>query len=172
VLSEGKTSRLQKRLVFDKQIAQSVKAYQQSLGAQSVFAVEVVARPGVTTEQLLKEVDAVLDEVRAGKVTAEEVKRAVNRTETHMMAGLQRLGGFGGKADQLQRYNHYIGDPGWLAQDLGRYQKVTPEDLKKFTTETLAPQKRVIVHAVPPPPAASASATPAPAAAAPAKEAK
>jgi predicted Zn-dependent peptidase len=169
VLTEGKASRLQKRLVHEKQIAQSVAAYQQSLGAQSIFAVEAVARPGVTTADLLNEVDAVLDEVRAGKVTPEEVKRAANRLETKLTLGLQRLGGFGGKADQLQRYNHFLNDPGWLSNDLARYQKVNVEAITAFAKETLAPQKRVVVHAVPKP-AESAAATAAPAATA--KEAK
>jgi predicted Zn-dependent peptidase len=154
ILSEGHSSRLYKRLVHEKQLAQSADAHQQNLGAQSVFSVEVVARPGVTTEKLIQEVDAVLDEVRAGKVSADEVKRATNRMETKLLTGLQKLGGFGGKADQLQRYNHYLGDPGFLPKDVARYRKVTKDDVVRFAKEVLDPKRRVVVHAVPKPPAA------------------
>ncbi len=137
VLATGKASRLYKRLVLDKQLAQSVDASQQSIGAQSVFSIEVVARPGVSTDTLKKEVDAVLEEVRKNGVTPDEVNRARTRFDTQFLAGLQSIGGFGGKADVLQNYNHFIGEPSWVAQDLARYEAVTPEQVKRFATEQL-----------------------------------
>jgi zinc protease len=157
LLATGKASRLYKRLVLEKQIAQSVDASQQSLGAQSVFSIEVVARPGVSTDLLKKEVDAVLEEIRKGGVTQEEINRARTRYDTRMLAGLQSVGGFGGKADVLQNYNHFVGEPSYVAQDLARYQEVTPEKVKRFVTETLRPDARVVLHAVPAPQAAPAA---------------
>jgi len=67
-----------------------------------------------------------------------------------MLAGLQSIGGFGGKADVLQNYNHFVGEPSYVAQDLARYQQVTPEKVKQFATDTLRPNARVVLHAVPP----------------------
>ena len=43
------------------------------------------------------------------------------------MRGLQRLGGFGGVADPLNHYNHYVGTPDYLAQDITRHRDVTPD---------------------------------------------
>ncbi len=146
ILSYGKASRLHRRLVREKQIAQSVSAYQQSIGAQSVFTVEAVAAPGHTTEELLKEIDAVLAEVREKGVTQEEVTRARNRIETGFVAGLQSAAG---KADRLQAYNHYLAKPDWFAADLARYEAVTPEQVQTFAREYLKPDRRVVVHAVP-----------------------
>ncbi len=150
VLSDGKASRLYRRLVHEKQLAQSVSASQQSLGAQSVFAIQAVARPGVSTDTLKAEIDAVLQEVREQGVTQEEIDRARNRYETRTLSGLQSVGGFGGKADTLQGYNHFLGDPDFLAKDLDRYNHVTSDKVKAFATEVLAPDARVVVHAVPP----------------------
>ncbi|XXF78179.1 pitrilysin family protein [Myxococcaceae bacterium GXIMD 01537] len=157
ILSTGKSSRLYKRLVLDKQLAQSVDATQQSLGAQSVFTIEVVARPGVSTDTLKKEVDAVLEDIRKNGVTAEEIERARTRYDTRMLAGLQSIGGFGGKADVLQNYNHFVGEPSYVAQDLERYQQVTPQKVKQFANDTLRPDARVVLHAVPPARAPSAA---------------
>jgi zinc protease len=150
VLSDGKASRLYRRLVHEKQLAVSVSASQQSLGAQSVFAIQAVASPGVSTDTLKKEIDAVLQEVREQGVTADEINRARNRYETRTLAGLQSIGGFGGKADTLQGYNHFLGDPDFLAKDLDRYNHVTSDKVKAFATGVLAPNARVVVHAVPP----------------------
>jgi predicted Zn-dependent peptidase len=149
-LATGKASRLYRRLVLEKQLAQSVSASQQSQGAQSVFSLNVVARPGVTTDTLLKEVDAVLDEVRRQGVTPEEIDRARTRYDTRMLAGLQAVGGMGGKADVLQSYNHFVGKPSYVEEDLARYEKVTPESVKQFTRDTLSNDARVILHAAPP----------------------
>ncbi|MFE8603967.1 M16 family metallopeptidase [Archangium violaceum] len=148
-LGTGKSSRLYKRLVLEKGLAQSVIAAQQSLGAQSVFFIEAVARPGVSSDALAKEIDAVLEEVRRGGITQQELDRARTRFETQMLAGLQSVGGFGGKADVLQSYNHYTGDPGYLDEDLGRYDSVTTERVRDFARDFLEPNARVVVHAVP-----------------------
>ncbi|NTX05940.1 MULTISPECIES: pitrilysin family protein [Myxococcus] len=149
-LGTGKASRLYRRLVLDKQLAQSVNVTQQSQGAQSVFTLDVVARPGVSTDALLKEVDAVLEDIRRNGITPEEIQRARTRYDTRTLAGLQSIGGFGGKADVLQNYNHFVGEPSYVAQDLARYETVTPESVKLFARDTLRPDARVILHAVPP----------------------
>ncbi|HEU4410387.1 MAG TPA: pitrilysin family protein [Polyangiaceae bacterium] len=169
-LATGKASRLHRRLVHEKQLAQSVTANQQSLGHQSAFQIQVVARPGVSTDALRREVDAVLDEVRKGGLTAAEIARARNRYDTQVVSGLQRVGGFGGKADVLQHYNHYVGDPGYLGKDLARYAQVTPESVKRFVAEHLRPDARVVLHAVPP--AEKAAAAPGQAKAPPGAPAK
>ncbi|MCY1083554.1 M16 family metallopeptidase [Archangium lansingense] len=148
-LGTGKSSRLYKRLVLEKGLAQNVSATQTSLGAQSVFTVEAVARPGVSSDALAKEMDAVLEEVRRGGMTQQELDRARTRFETQMLAGLQSVGGFGGKADVLQSYNHYQGDPGFLGEDLARYDAVTADKVRDFAREYLKPDARVVVHAVP-----------------------
>ncbi|MBI3181893.1 MAG: insulinase family protein [Myxococcales bacterium] len=149
VLSDGKASRLYQRLVHEKQLAQSVVAAQQSMGAQSVFAIEAVARPGVSTDRLLAEIDLVLGQVRAKGVSKEEIARVRNRFETHTLSGLQSVGGFGGKADRLQSYNHFLGEPGFLAKDLARYDRVTPEAVLELARTVLSDQRRVVMHAVP-----------------------
>ena len=150
-LGTGKSSRLYKRLVLEKGLAQSVNATQQSLGAQSVFTVDAVARPGVSSDALAKELDAVLEEVRREGVSQDELNRARTRFETQMLAGLQSVGGFGGKADTLQSYNHHKGDPGYLDEDLARYDAVTTEKVRTFAREYLKPDARVVMHAVPTP---------------------
>ncbi|MDC0711879.1 pitrilysin family protein [Stigmatella sp. ncwal1] len=155
-LTTGRASRLYKRLVLEKQLAQSVTASQQSLGAQSVFSIDVVARPGVSTDTLQKEVDALLDEVRKNGITPQEIARARTRYDTQFLSGLQSIGGFGGKADVLQNYNHFTGEPGYVEKDLARYQSVTPDSVKRYAQEYLRPEARVVLHAVPPPQAPAA----------------
>jgi len=52
ILGGSKASRLYRSLVYDKKIAQSVSASQQSLRLGSVFQIAVTAKPGHTAEEL------------------------------------------------------------------------------------------------------------------------
>ncbi len=149
ILGQGRASRLQRKLLFDKPLAQSVAASQQSLSQQSVFEVDAVVRPGVDPAVVQRELEVALEDVRKNGVTEEEVRRARDRFETATFAGLQSVGGFGGKAEQLQSYNHYAGDPGYLARDLARYAAVTPATVQAFARDYLDPKQRVLLRAVP-----------------------
>ena len=149
ILTSGKSSKLHKKLVRELEIAQSVQSYQYSLGAQSVFIIEAVARKGVDPKTLLEEIDTALDIVRAGKVEEQDITRAVSKFETDFFSRLQKLGGFGGKAEKLQLYNHFLNDPGFLAKDLERYRQVKQQDVVDFAANVLAKDKRVVLFALP-----------------------
>src|SRR5438132_1214395 len=101
ILGGGKSSRLYKKLVYEKQIAQDVAVNQQSLILGSVFEVQATAKSGVKPEDLEKAINAELDAFRKDGPTAAELTRARNVIESRIIAGLETLGGFGGVADRL-----------------------------------------------------------------------
>ena len=49
------------------------------------------------------------------------------------------------RSDLLQRYNHYVGDPGYLTQDLNRYRTSSPEKVQEVAARFLKPDARVEV---------------------------
>jgi zinc protease len=149
VLGGGKSSRLYKKLVYEKQIALDVGANQQSLMLGSEFQIQATARPGVKPEDLEKAVNAELDAFRANGPTEEELERARNVVESGIIKGLETLGGFGGVADRLNSYNHYLGTPDFLAADIARYESASVESLKAFAQAQLGDNQRVVVYGVP-----------------------
>ena len=149
VLGGGKSSRLYKSLVYEKQIAQAVSAQQYSLMLGSVFNIDATARPGHSAEELEKAIEEELTRMRDGGPEQSEVDRARNVIETRIIQGLENLGGFGGVADRLNTYNHYLSDPGYLPKDIQRYRDVTPASVKTFVQEQLAANARVVIHGVP-----------------------
>jgi len=146
ILGTGKSSRLYKRLVYELELAQSVDVHQESNALASLFHVSVTGRPGVDLEKLEGETWAVLEALREQAASEREVTRARNLLITRSLSGLQRIGRV---ADRLNIYNQYIGDPGYLAEDLGRYERVTSESLKGFAQRTLDPDHAVVVWTVP-----------------------
>jgi len=153
ILGGGRSSRLYRRLVYERQIAQEVFAFQYSLVLGSVFQIAATARPGHTAEELEQAIEEELASLRSTPPTPDELEQARNTIETDIVGGLERLGGFGGVADRLNLYNHYLGTPDYLADDIGRYRAATPADIQRFAQEQLRPDARVVLHAVPGQPA-------------------
>jgi zinc protease len=149
ILGGGKSSRLYKALVYDKQIAQSVQASQESLILGSKFTIQATARPGHTAEELEGVINEELRRFVQQGPEASELERARNTLETRIITGLETLGGFGGKADRLNSYEHYLGTPDYLRQDLDRYRAATAPAVKAFAEQHLQPAKRVVLFAVP-----------------------
>ena len=130
VLGGGKTSRLYKALVVEQQIATEVTAVQYSRELTGMFQVVATAAPGVTLDRLADAVHACLATVREQAVGDEELRRSQVQAEAHFIYRLQTIGGFSGKSDQLNAYNIYRNDPGYVSEDLARYGRATPADLR------------------------------------------
>src|SRR5206468_3545550 len=146
ILGGGKSSRLYKKLVYEKQIAQDVSVNQQSLILGSVFEVQVTAKAGVKLEDLEKMINTELDAFRKDGPTAEERMRARNVIESRIIAGLETLGGFGGVADRLNSYNHFLGTPDFLAADIARYENASTESIQAFAEGQLKGNQRAVVY--------------------------
>lgn len=149
VLGSGRSSRLYRTLVYEKQIAQDVSAFQQSLVLGSVFQIEATARPGHTVEELEQAIDEELALLKMQAPDIREIERSRNTIETYMIGGLERLGGFGGVSDRLNSYNHYLGTPDYFDKDIQRYRAVTPASVQAFAREYLTESGRVVMHVLP-----------------------
>ena len=149
VLSGGKNSRLYKRLVYDMQIAQSVEAYQASRALSSYFLIEATPRPGHTIDELQKVIDEEIAKLQREGPTAHEVQRAINQTESTFFSRMERVGGYRGKAEQLNAYYTTTGDPDWFNEDLARYRAISPSDVRAAAEVFLPANLRVELTVVP-----------------------
>jgi len=138
ILSEGKTSRLYKRLVFDDQIASDVAAFAFPLEVAGLFGVIATAMPG----QDLAAVDAAIEEevtrFLAEGPTADEIERIVTTRKADFIRGAERVGGFGGKSDILAQNEVYLGDPGAYRTTLERWEAVEAGALKAVANKWMA----------------------------------
>jgi zinc protease len=143
VLAGGKNSRLYKRLVYDMQIAQDVNAGQQSQALSSSFQIVATPRPGHTVAELQKVIDEEIVKLQHEPPTAHELERSVNQIEASFYNRMERVGGFGGKADQLNAYFTSTGDADWFNEDLARYRALSAGDISAAALEYLPLDRRV-----------------------------
>jgi len=143
VLAGGKNSRLYKRLVYDMQIAQSVSAMQASAGLSSSFQIIATPRPGHTVAELQKVIDEEIQKLQHEAPSVHELERSVNQIEASFYNRMERVGGFGGKGDQLNAYYTYTGDPDWFNEDLARYHALSVTDISAAAAQFLPLDTRV-----------------------------
>ena len=151
VLAGGKNSRLYKRLVYDLQIAQDVIGRPELAGAGSSFLIVATAAARATRVDEIAEGHRRGDREAAAQSppTARELERAVNQIEASFYARMERVGGFGGKADQLNAYFTTTGNPDYFDEDLARYRALSPSDVPAAVRPCLPTDRRVELTVVP-----------------------
>ncbi len=143
VLAGGKNSRLYKRLVYDMQIAQDVNAFQESAALASAFQIVATARPGHTVAEIEKVIDEEIQKLQKEPPSQHELERSVNQIEASFYNRMERVGGFGGKADQLNGYYTVTGDPDFFNEDLARYRALSASDVRAAAMQFLPLDRRI-----------------------------
>jgi zinc protease len=149
LLANGKTSRLYKRLVFDERIATDVSASQNSREIGGFLQVAATAAPGHTLAEIERGISEEIARLVSDGLTDDELDRGRVQAESQFMMRLQTVGGFGGKSDQLNAYNIFVGDPAYFTEDLVRYQVATKESIQRVTAQYIAANNRVTLSVVP-----------------------
>jgi len=146
ILTDGLSSRLNKSLVYDKQLCSDVASFQSSEEMAGTFVIWATARPGASLAQVEQTVTDEIARLARDGPTAEELNRAKTKWEFQYITGLERIGGFGGKADLLNTYNTFLGDPDKFAADVERHRAVTVDGLRQVAAQWLDTHNRVLVR--------------------------
>lgn len=129
VLGGGKTSRLYERLVHQRELATSASADLQDQELMSFYSVTVDPKKDADPAAVEAEMQAVIADFLAKGPTADELKRAKTSIKASVLRGLEKVGGFGGKAVTLAEGALYADDPGFFAKQLAWLDAATPADV-------------------------------------------
>ena len=131
VLSDGKSSRLYKRLVYGEQIATDVDASLDLREIGGLFTIEAGVRPGHDPAKVESAMEEELARFLAGGPTAVELQRAKTRTRAGFIRGVERIGGFGGKSDVLAKGEVFAGRPDFYKTQLARVAGATAAQVRR-----------------------------------------
>jgi len=149
LVANGRTSRLYRRLIHDHRIAAELAAGQASREAGGTFQIIASAAPGHTLDELEFVIREELTRFASEGPTDADLARGRAQAEAAFVHRLQSLGGFGGKADQLNAYNVYLGTPDGFDEDLERYLTATVADVRDAVGSWLDPARAVALSVVP-----------------------
>ncbi len=149
VLTGGKTSRLYRSLVHERQVATDVSAAQGSREVAGWFCITATAAPGHEVGEIERLIGDEIAALAATGPDADELARCQTQVEAQFVYRLQTVGGFNGRSDQLNAYNVYTGDPGFMTRDRARYRECSSAQLRDLTRTQLKVDRRVALSIVP-----------------------
>lgn len=129
-LGGGKTSRLYQRLVYQDKLVDSVAAEVSTFALGSQFQIQADVKQGVDPAKVETVIDEVLKQFLTQGPTQDELDRAKVAGRASFVRGLEKVGGFGGKAVILAEGQVYRGDPGAYKKDLQRVADATVASVK------------------------------------------
>jgi len=130
ILAGSKNSLLYKRLVYEDQIASSVSAMQLPLEIAGIFEVEAYAKPGVPLSQIETAINEEMAEFLRRGPTRDQLERVKTSYFASLIRGLEKVGGFRGKAQLLATYETYVGDASLYKRDLEIFENATANNVR------------------------------------------
>ncbi len=129
VLGGLSSSRLDNAMVRTDPVAVSVAAFAQPFEDAGILIVQADVKPGTDVATVGKKLDDEIAKFLANGPTADELQRAAASYLGGTIAGLESVGGFGGKAVTLAEGALYSNDPGYYKVELDRMAKSNPEQV-------------------------------------------
>ena len=146
VLADGESSRLQRALVRDGELAQETDTYLYPTRLSGIFGIVTTARSGIAIERIEQTVDEVLDAVISAGVSQAEVTGAIRRSRRdhiHQLANMED------RAEELAYAATILDGPEDLERILNRYADVTAADVQRVAREYLGRDTRATLIVLP-----------------------
>ncbi|MCW4456090.1 insulinase family protein [Flavobacterium sp. MXW15] len=145
VLGGSKSSRLDQRLLHQDKLVDSISAGAWASQLGSNFGIVATVKQGVDAAKVEAIIDEELKRLIAEGPSADELARAKTAFRAGFIRGIERIGGFGGKADALAECAVYEGDPGCFRTSLANIDKATAGDLQAVAGKWLGKGDHTIV---------------------------
>ncbi|HUF17708.1 MAG TPA: pitrilysin family protein, partial [Thermoanaerobaculia bacterium] len=130
VLSGSKSAPLDRRIVYEKELATNVSAGTLDRELAGLFLVTATVKPGIDPAVVEAEMDTVITELLAKGPTSAELQRAQSRELAGFVRGMERLGGFGGRSDILAESMTFGGRPDAYLDRLQTIATATPKEVQ------------------------------------------
>jgi zinc protease len=146
ILSGGESSRLYKRMVYDKQMALQAGGQTVLLEDPGVFFFFSILQAGQKPEDAEKELQAEVDRLKNEPVSADELAKAKNQLISGLIFGRQTAQD---KASAIGYAAVILNDVSLVNRQLALYQKVTAEDVQHAARAYFSPENRTVVYMLP-----------------------
>lgn len=146
VISTGSSSRFQKEIVDKQQKALTAASFAFPSEDEGMVLMYSIANMGTEASDLEKSMKAEIENIKANGVTTEEFSKVLNQTETQT---INALGSMSNVAEQLATNYMYYKNANLVNTEFERYQKITPEDLKRVANKYLTKENSVVLYYLP-----------------------
>jgi zinc protease len=130
ILTGGRTARLDRRLVYEDQIATSIGSYAFTGEIAGAYIVWATVQPGGDIAEVERVLDEELQRFLEEGPTQQELDRVRTQVRAGFIRGIEQVGGFSGKSNILAEYAVFGGRPDFYRQSLQVMDEATPEDVR------------------------------------------
>jgi zinc protease len=146
ILGNGRSSRLQRQLIYSRQIAQNITVFDNDQESGGLFVIQAVASQGIPIGELEGAIWGELAAIADSGIEERELRAALNFVETMLVRSLARVSGV---STLLARYQVFCGDAARANELIREYASVTAEDVRRVAREYLRPERAAVLYYLP-----------------------
>lgn len=146
ILSQGESSRLYQRLIYESNLITTLSAGPNQYRGPELFVLWCQVQEKVDTAQVLETCEQELERLQREPVTQEEMEKARNQLLYRFIAARSTVSGIG---ESLARYTLFFDEPGRINQELERFMRVTPEEIRDAAEQIFRPRNRTLIEVLP-----------------------
>jgi zinc protease len=145
-LSDGKTSKLYKKIVDDKKMALQVGALDFSQEDYGTYILYGLPLGDVALDDLIVEMDEEIAKLQGELISERDYQKIQNKFENNFVNSNSSIAGI---ANSLARYHMLYGDVNLINNEIDIYRSITREEIKTVANKYLNPNQRLILEYLP-----------------------
>ncbi|WP_435253879.1 M16 family metallopeptidase [Tenacibaculum sp. A30] len=146
ILSDGRSSRLYKKLVDDKKKALQVFSFARTLEDYSVYNIGAIPLGETSLDDLIKEMDEEIEKLQTELISDRDLQKVRNKFENQFVASNSSIEGV---ANSLARNYMLVGDTNQINKELEVINSITKEEIRDVAKKYLAKNRRVVIEYLP-----------------------
>lgn len=146
ILSDGKSSRLYKKIVDDKKEALQIGAFNYSQEDYGTYIIYGIPQGTFTAQDVLKDIDEEIVKLQTDLISEKELEKLINKYENDYVS---RNSSVEGIADNLATYYLLYGDVNLINTELDMYRSITREEIREAAKKYLNPNQRLVLDYIP-----------------------
>ena len=146
VLSEGKSSRLYKKIVDDKKMALQIGAFNYSQEDYGMYILDGMPQGTFTSEDIVKEIDEEVVKLQSELLSDKEMQKLKNIYDNNYVNGNSNVEGI---AENLASFYLLYGDINLINTEIEMYRSITAQEIRDVAKKYLNPNQRLILDYVP-----------------------
>ena len=146
ILSDGKSSRLYKKIVDDKKMALQIGAFSNSQEDYGSYIIYGLPQAPNTAENILAEIDAEIVNLQTELISEKDLQKLQNKFENQYVNSNSTIDGI---ADNLATYHLLYGDVNLINTEIEIYHSITREEIRDVAKKYLNPNQRLVLDYVP-----------------------
>ncbi len=145
-LSDGKSSKLYKKIVDDKKMALQIGAFSYNQEDYGTYILYGMPQGDFTSKDIIKEVDDEIVKLQSDLISENDLQKLKNKYENNYVSGNASVEGI---ADNLASYYLLYGDVNLINTEIEMYNSITPEEIRSVAKKYLNPNQRLLLDYIP-----------------------